>query len=82
MEDLRKPLAILTNNPTFAEELSMKCDGGHEHRPVQGLGSAASANYPAEFGKAVLRAYRPGKEEKSDSKCELSHLHRFWNEGR
>ena len=46
MEDLRKPLAILTNNPTFAEELSMKCDGGRERRPVQGLGSVASLARP------------------------------------
>lgn len=61
MEDLRKPLAILTNKPTFAEELSMKCEG--------------DVNTDQSKGWAQL----PGKEEKSDSKCELSHLHRKVN---
>ena len=53
---LRKPLSLMTNNHHFAYHMTKKCDGGHEHRPIQGRDTAASAIYPPPFAKAVIRA--------------------------
>ena len=54
---LRKPLALLTNNTTFGNNIAQKCeDGSHDRRPVQGRDTAWTAVYPTAFANAVVRA--------------------------
>ena len=53
---LKKGVSILTNNQVFAQELAVRCPGQHEHRPIQGRDTAASATYPLDFAKAVVKA--------------------------
>ena len=54
---LRKPLALLTNDAGFAKALSKKCPEDHLHRPIQGKDTAASAEYPIGFARAVVKAF-------------------------
>ena len=53
---LKKGVSILTNNQVFAKELALRCPGQHEHRPIQGKDTRASATYPPDFAKAVVKA--------------------------
>ena len=53
---LRKSISSLTNDSTFASSIEAKCDQSHEHRPIQGRDTAASAVYPPAFARAVFKA--------------------------
>ena len=55
-ELLKKPLRLMSTHPLFQEALAGSCEGGHEHRRIEGVETAHSANYPPEFGKAVVKA--------------------------
>ena len=54
---LRKPLALMTNDQAFADEISQRCqDPSHDHRPIQGRDTAWTAVYPTAFASAVVHA--------------------------
>eukprot|EP00435_Cladocopium_sp_Y103_P057946 s39_g20.t1 len=54
---LRKPLALMTNDQAFTDEISQRCeDPQHDHRPIQGRDTAWTAVYPTAFATAVLHA--------------------------
>jgi hypothetical protein len=54
---LKKPLALLTNDFCFAENITRPCEGGnHDHRPIQGRDTAWTAVYPTAFANAVVKA--------------------------
>ena len=54
---LRKGVSLLTNNVAFAEALTTRCTGDHEHRAIEGKDTAASAHYPEPFAKEVVKAF-------------------------
>ena len=39
------------------EDPGKQCDGGHEHRRIQGAETSATAHYPWQFARGVLKAY-------------------------
>eukprot|EP00435_Cladocopium_sp_Y103_P022805 s3940_g5.t1 len=54
---MKKGLALLTNSHEFAEEISNRCDGTHEHQRVHGRETSRTAVYPDEFAKATVKAF-------------------------
>lgn len=60
---LRKGVSLLTNNVAFAEALTTRCTGDHEHRAIEGKDTAASAHYPEPFAKEVVKAFDNAKKK-------------------
>ena len=54
---MKKGLTLLCNSSEFAEDLTRRCDGGHEHQRIRGQETARTSVYPDEFAKAVVRAF-------------------------
>lgn len=54
---MKKGLTLLTNSGVFADDLTRRCDGSHDHQRVQGQETARTAIYPDDFAKAVVRAF-------------------------
>jgi len=53
----RKPTCFMSSAPALLEELSLRCQGGHEHQAIRGGSqrSFLSAIYPAALCRAILR---------------------------
>ena len=60
-QPMRKGLSLLTNSKAFADDISLRCHGGHEHQVVQGKETALSAVYPDAFARAVAKSYNTWK---------------------
>ena len=56
-ERLRKTVRLTTTSGAFEKILGKQCDGGHEHRRIQGAETGATAHYPWRFARGVLKAY-------------------------
>ena len=54
---------MLTNAGAFAENISNRCDGSHEHQRVQGRETAKTAIYPNDFATAVMRAFHAWRNQ-------------------
>lgn len=51
---LKKGTRLMATHIDFLEGLQRKCDGAHDHRPVQGSDTARSAHYSMDFAEAVV----------------------------
>ena len=56
-ERLRKTIRLTTTSGAFEKILGKQCDGGHEHRRIQGAETGATAHYPWRFARGVLKAF-------------------------
>lgn len=54
---MKNGLTLLTNSQAFADDLTRRCDGDHEHQRIQGSETARTAIYPNDFAKAVVKAF-------------------------
>lgn len=54
---MKKGLTLLTNSQAFADDLTRRRDGDHEHQRIQGSETARTAIYPNDFAKAVVKAF-------------------------
>ena len=56
---MKKGTTIITNSEALAQHLGRKCDGTHQHQPVDGgQRSRKAAIYTAEFCKAVVEGLK------------------------
>ncbi|CAK9108784.1 Retrovirus-related Pol polyprotein from transposon RE2 (Retro element 2) (AtRE2) [Includes: Protease RE2, partial [Durusdinium trenchii] len=54
---MMKRVRFIATHSYFIEELDAQCDGSHQHEPVQGSNTAASACYPPFLADAICRAF-------------------------
>jgi len=58
---INKPWYVLTTDYDFYTQATLKCDGGHEHRQIVGLGSEAVHNtsyYPESMVKRIVQIWK------------------------
>ena len=54
---MRKRWRIVTNRKQLADDLSIVCDGSHNHAHVEGMDTKLTENYTEDFVNRVLDAW-------------------------
>ena len=65
----KKPTGFLTNSWCIAKELSLRCDGSHQHFGLMENRAKAAAVYPKGLCQAVCRGIRAQKEYDMKGTC-------------
>ena len=55
---IRKRTRLLVTHPIIAQRLAKRCDGLHDHLPLEGAETRKAAEYPQEFAECVRKAVK------------------------
>jgi len=79
----KKPTGFLTNSPEIAQQLSLRCDGSHQHELILGNNKGGNRarqaqEYPPKLVDAILRGYR--KQLLRDEEVQLLTVEMLYQE--